>query len=121
MLPKSRSIVPTVAIVITAILMIVCLVMNIVIRAALYQESLNFIINYQQPPNSSLRIFYNLISILVNTIYVCIVFGLLYLTFPRKITVIVFLSYFLINTFIMMLMKGSFQEPRPFWYSQQVE
>ena len=111
----------TAAISLVSILLITALVLNIVIRGSFYLESLNFISDYQDSGNSSLTIFYNLISLLVNTIVVCVFFGLLYICYVRKITVLVFLSYFLINTYIMMLMKTSFQEVRPFWYSADIK
>lgn len=112
--------VDVIAIIAVLLMLIAVLVLNIVIRGAFYLESLNFIIDYQNNGNNSLTIFYNLVSLLVNTIVVCVFFGLLYISFPRKITVLVFLSYFLINTYMMMIMKSSFQEVRPFWYDQDI-
>lgn len=112
--------VDVIAIIAVLLMLIAVLVLNIVIRGAFYIESLNFIIDYQNNGNNSLTIFYNLVSLLVNTIVVCVFFGLLYISFPRKITVLVFLSYFLINTYMMMIMKSSFQEVRPFWYDQDI-
>lgn len=110
-----------VSVTLTVISLITALVLNIVIRGSFYIESLNFIIDYQGNGNGSLTIFYNLISLLVNTIVVCVLFGILYVCYQRKITIIVFLCYFLMNTYIMMIMKTSFQEVRPFWYAQDVQ
>jgi hypothetical protein len=94
---------------VTLLLMVSSLVLNIIIRSAFYLESLNFIINYQTIGNSSLTIFYNLVSLLVNTIFITAFFGILYLCYRRKITVLIFVCFFLINAYIMMLMKASFQ------------
>lgn len=60
-------------------------------------------------------------SVLVNTIFVCCLIGVLYVSFHRKIASMVFMFYFLLNAYAMMLMKASFQEPRPFWYSTSVQ
>jgi hypothetical protein len=84
---------------VTLLLMVSSLVLNIIIRSAFYLESLNFIINYQTIGN----------SLLVNTIFITAFFGILYLCYRRKITVLIFVCFFLINAYIMMLMKASFQ------------
>ena len=85
------------------------LVLNIVIRSSLYNESLNFIMDFQALSTPGLTIFENLVSLLVNTIVVCALLGIIYVSFSRKIAALVFLIYFLINTWIMMIMKMSFE------------
>lgn len=42
------------------------------------------------------------------------------MSFHRKVTALVFMVYFIFNVYLMSLMKASFQEPRPFWYSDEV-
>lgn len=104
--------------VLLTIFFIVTIVLNSIIRESFYSQSLEFIKHYQSKSNNNLNNFMNILSILVNTNYLIAILAVIYISHKAKLTSLVFLSYFLGNVYLMNVLKLSYQEPRPFWYSK---
>lgn len=63
----------------------------------------------------------NLLSILLNTYFLLGLLALIYVFCKRKLASVVFITNFLLNTYMMNILKSSYQEPRPFWASKDVK
>lgn len=108
-------------IVITIIL--ITLLCNTLFSQALFYESLNSIIEYQSSSTHGTKTFFNLVSFLANPVFVVFVMSLLLPLWKNRIRVLVFISFFIINVYLMTVIKAMYHEARPFWYStiQQLE
>lgn len=95
--------------------------LNCFLRHNFYNQSLNFIISLQRHANHPLNIFMNTVSLLANTHFILTLLIVLYVVFKRKLAVMVYVSYFLLNTYLANVLKMSYQEPRPFWAAHGVK
>ena len=107
--------------VILSIFLTVTIVLNSIFRDSFYDQSLNFIKEFQSKSNLSLVIFMNLLSLLVNTNFLIAILGIIFVSHKSKVASLVFLTNFLMNTYFMNILKFSYQEPRPFWYDSGVQ
>ena len=101
--------------------MCLIVVLNVFIDVPLFIRGINFINSYQiQQPQPALHVIQNLISLLCNPIGVAAILLTYYLLVNRKLLLLVHLSYFLFATYIVALLKQTFQQSRPIWYDSRI-
>lgn len=103
------------------IFLVITVVLNSIIRDSFYDQSLTFIRNFQLRSSTSLNIFMNILSLLVNTNFLIAILAVIYISHKSKVASLVFLTNFLINAYLMNILKFSYQEARPFWYTSSVK
>lgn len=91
------------------IFLVATIALNSVLRHSFYNQSLNFIISLQAYNNIYLDIIMNIFSLLANTNFILGLLILLYSVFERKLAVLVYVSYFLANTYLINILKMSYQ------------
>jgi len=97
--------------IVSIILLIACIFKNVWMRNDLFIMGVNFIYDYQTHGSSPVvNVIQNLISLLCNPIGVGILLIPYYLITKRKLQAIVFVSYVIITTFIIAVMKQLFQD-----------
>lgn len=103
--------------------LLLCLVitLNAVYETPLFILGLNFIYDYQKnQPYTFLHFLQNLISLVCNPIGISAVLIVYYIGNNRKLLLLVHLSYFFLATYLMALLKQSFQQSRPIWVNPQI-
>ena len=100
---------------------ITTIALNSIFRLNFYNQSLNFIISLQMYSNIFLDVFMNLISLLANTHFILALLVIVYTFFKRKLAVLVYISYFLLNAYMVNILKIGYQEPRPFWTASEIK
>jgi hypothetical protein len=53
-------------------------------------------------------------------LFLSLVVSLLFLLSKIRIRVMVFISFFILNTYFMTILKAAYHEARPFWYSKSI-
>lgn len=97
------------------------IILNVLIDTPLFIMGINFIYDYQhKQPYNAFHVIQNLFSLLCSPIGVGTVLVVYYIIVNRKLLLIVHLSYFLFATYIIALLKQSFQQSRPIWYDSRV-
>lgn len=74
----------------------------------------------QENSGDVLNFIENVFSFMGNLL-IFIILGVEYLYVKRRIRTIVMLIYIMIGLYFMVLLKQTFQEPRPFWYSPTID
>lgn len=95
--------------------------LNIVYREQFFEQGLNFIHDYQTDQNSSfVRVVYNLISLLGNTIFLGILLICMFILPFRRANALVYMSYMIFNLYLISVLKSAYAEIRPFWASSLI-
>ena len=98
--------------------LLLCLIiaLNAIYETPLFILGINFIYDYKQSqPYGFLHFVQNAISLMCNPIGIGAVLVVYYIAINRKLLLIVHLSYFFLATYMMALLKQSFQQSRPIW------
>lgn len=107
--------------IICTLLICAIIILNVFIDSPLFIKGINFIYDYQtHQPYSALHVIQNLFSLLCNPIGIGVILIIYYIVVNRKLLLIVHLSYFLFATYIIALLKQSFQQSRPIWYDSRI-
>lgn len=109
------------AISLLATLLIITIFLNSLIGENFYLKSLNFMFKAQSGNNFFISTFMNLISVLFSTNFLIALLLVVYICFKRKLASIVFISNFIINVYMMKILKLCYQEQRPFWYDERIK
>lgn len=105
-----------VTLLVCTLLLCLIIVLNAVYETPLFILGINFIYGYQQSqPYGFLHFVQNVISLMCNPIGIGAVLVVYYIAINRKLLLIVHLSYFFLATYMMALLKQSFQQSRPIW------
>lgn len=107
--------------IIGTLLLFLIIILNIVIDTPLFIQGINFIYNYQHSqPYGWIQVIENLFSLLCEPVAIGVILVIYYIIVNRKLLLIVHLSYFLFTTYIIALLKQSFQQSRPIWYDSRI-
>lgn len=107
--------------IICTLLICAIIILNVFIDSPLFIKGINFIYDYQtHQPYSWIHVIQNLFSLLCNPIGIGVILIIYYIVVNRKLLLIVHLSYFLFATYIIALLKQSFQQSRPIWYDSRI-
>ncbi|MBS1889744.1 MAG: phosphatase PAP2 family protein [Actinobacteria bacterium] len=91
-------------------------------REGVFIHGVEMIEHYQDAVSASWFIFLqNLVSFLGDTEILPILAFFLYIVSRRKITIVVFLIFFMSNIYLLTILKVLFMDPRPFMYSLKVQ
>lgn len=106
----------------TCSFLIVSFLLNIPLREGLFINGVTTIYQYQQLLTSPGFIFLqNLISYLSDTPFLVLSCFIIYFISKRKVSVLVFLAFFILNIYLNSVEKILFMDPRPFMYSIRVK
>ena len=107
--------------IICTLLICAIIILNVFIDSPLFIKGINFIYDYQNhQPYSWIHVIQNIFSLLCNPIGIGVILIIYYIVVNRKLLLIVHLSYFLFATYIIALLKQSFQQSRPIWYDSRI-
>lgn len=107
--------------IIGTLLLCLIIILNVIIDTPLFIEGINFIYAYQHIQNYGwIHVIQNIFSLFCQPFFVGIVLIVYYIIVNRKLLLIVHLSYFLFATYIIALLKQSFQQSRPIWYESKI-
>lgn len=84
-------------------------------REDLFRQGVNFIHNYQTNGNDFTMVIYNLFSLFGHIQIIGPIIGILFLAVYRKFNVLVYLSFYIFNVYLINVTKQAYQNPRPFW------
>lgn len=103
------------------LLLCLIIILNVIIDTPLFIQGVNFIYTYQHSqPYGWIQVIQNIFSLFCEPFSVAIVLLIYYIVVNRKLLLIVHLSYFLFATYIIALLKQSFQQSRPIWYDSRI-
>ena len=96
-------------------------IMNTIMYEGLLIRGINWVYTLQTAqPQKSFQVFYNLFAQYNSTVGAAINITFYLILVERKLKVLIHVSYFLLCTYLMALIKVCTQETRPIWYDSRI-